>query len=137
MRNFQSKFLRKFFTFVTFKIVKNWPFFKQKVSRAGAHGKKIECALAPALGRYCETGGAHEVRPGRGRKGRPRKRPFEGALKPWFLWFMSVYELMSNLEVQNKLQAEIDVINDIYQIFIKKLDKRTLIKNIIISIKRL
>ena len=76
MQNFQSKFLRKlsfwFFTFETFKVVKNWPFFKQKLSRAGAHGKKIEGALAPALGHYCETGGAREVCPGRGRKGRPQ-----------------------------------------------------------------
>ena len=87
MQNFQSKFLKKlsflFFTFVTFKVVKNGSFFKQKLSRAGAYGKKIEGTLAPALGRFCETGGARELRPGRRRKGRPRKRPFEGALKPW------------------------------------------------------
>ena len=71
-----------FFTFVTLKVVKNGPFFKQKLSRAGALGKKIEGALAAALGRYCEIEGAREVHPGRGCKERPRKRPFEGALKP-------------------------------------------------------
>ena len=60
-----------FFTFVTFNIPKHWPFFKQKLSRAGAHGKKIEGALDPALGRYCETGGTREVQPGRGVKGAP------------------------------------------------------------------
>ena len=63
-----------FFTFETFKVVKNGPFFKQKLSRADAYGKKIEgaLALAPALGRYCETEGTHEVHPGRGRKEGPQ-----------------------------------------------------------------
>ena len=50
-QNFQSKFLRKlrfsFFTLVTFKVVKNSLFFKQKPSRAGAYSKKIEDALKP------------------------------------------------------------------------------------------
>ena len=81
MQNFQLKFLRKlrflFFYICNFQSYKNGPFFKQKLSRAGAHGKKIECALAPALGRYCETGGTREVHPGRGCKGRPQalKKP--------------------------------------------------------------
>ena len=50
--------------FETFKVVKNGPFFKQKLLRAGAQRKKIESAHAPTLDLYCEAGGTQQIRPG-------------------------------------------------------------------------
>ena len=58
------------------------------ISRAGAQVKKIEGALAPALELYCQIEGARSIRPGRGRKGRPRSALLRAPPSPGFMSFI-------------------------------------------------
>ena len=54
-----------------FQVVRNGPFFKQKLSKARAYGKNIEGATVK-LGHYCETGAPVRFARGGGAKGAPR-----------------------------------------------------------------